>query len=105
MSTGFVMLEFECDEHGRFESLEDRDVCPDVVACPACGSISPWVISAPKLKFPWATVVRGKVEEAPSPYYLNCEPLADGMDQTEFEAQRTKLWEDHRLDQIKKAVS
>lgn len=101
-----ITLEFTCDQHGPFETREDSATAPDENACPVCGAASPWTPSSLHMGTRYAVAAtRARSDEAPSPYYLDTEPLADGMPMHEFQAKRDKLWEEHRLDQIKKAIS
>lgn len=38
---GFVLTEYLCPEHGRFEVLQPRADVPDAAPC-QCGAASPW---------------------------------------------------------------
>lgn len=103
-----IASDYLCSDHGRFDAIVERDAsgaAPSSIACPSCGAASDRVLSAVRLKFPlFQIATRGKSDPAPSPYYLDTEPLADGMELEEFTARREKLWEEHRLDEIKRTV-
>lgn len=83
-----ILLDFECSEHGRFESLEPRPG-PDEVPCPGCGAASPWRVSAVAGRVREGEVTRGKSDEVP-PGAMSTRALADGMPLHEFKAQRRK---------------
>lgn len=114
-----IVLEFLCPKHGRFELIVERSAAPDEAPCPApdedlydwrqggplCDVASPWVVSAPKIKVKYATAATmAKSDPAPSPLYMNTEPLADGMPQWEFDEKRARVWDNWRDEKIKKAV-
>lgn len=84
----WIMLEYECPEHGRFDSLEPRSEAPDHKPCPICGRLSPWVISAPLGKVKIGEVTRGKSEPPPA-HVMDTRALADGMPLHEFKATRS----------------
>lgn len=89
---GYLRCEFECPEHGRFESLVirvDDGNPPDSTSCDKCGSDSIQVTSAVMGRIKRGEVQRGKSDERP-PGFLNTEPLADGMPPQEWSAQVDK---------------
>jgi hypothetical protein len=101
----FVMLEFLCEEHGRFESLELRATAPDAAPCPECGASSPWCISSPLPKPQYGAVSQGKVSKAPVPLALDTEPLANGMSMRDWKKRRKALWDNERIKRVKRMVS
>lgn len=97
-----IVREYLCPDHGRFEIIESRNTATDPGrACPDCGAIAEWVISAPKTKTTWASVERGGVADAPVPWALDTRPLAEGMPLGEFRAKRAKEHNDRRHAEIK----
>lgn len=99
-----IVVEFICDEHGRFDGIYPRSDIPDTELCPECGTPSSYAISAPGLRFARFEVQRGGVAEKPNPYAMDTRPLADGMTQAEWKAQRRKLRQDQRRQEIKKIL-
>jgi hypothetical protein len=93
----YIVLEFDCEQHGRFESLELRaETTPEAAPCPECGALAPWVISAPMARTPIATVHRGASEAMP-PNALDTRPLAEGMSHSEWTRQRRQKRREERL--------
>lgn len=97
----FVLLEFLCPEHDRFESLEDRATAPDAAPCPQCGASSPWVISAPMGRVKLGSVTTGKFEPPPHRYALDTRPLADGMKYSDWKKKRDALVKERTLARVR----
>jgi len=96
--SGLVAREYACPEHGVFDDLVERNHATERAPrpCPECGAASELVISAPLGRVKLGEVTRGKVAEAPNPYALDTQPLAEGMSPSEFKERRRKLWSDKR---------
>ena len=92
----WLMLDFVCPQHGRFESMIDRrEGRPDAVACESiytpeglCGQLSPVVTS-------YAVVGRMKLGEASQgknhesdrpPHIMDTRDLGEGMPMEEWQA-------------------
>ncbi len=100
-----IALDFDCPACGLFDLTVERPA-PDSISCPTCGESAPSVLSPLRIKRQLVLDVnRGKSDPAPSPLYLDTEPLADGMDPVEFDARRAKVWEDEAERKIKRMVS
>jgi len=82
----WIMVEYLCPEHGRFESLEVRPA-PSSRAC-ECGSSADLAVSAVSCKMPYGEIVaRGENDERP-PGVPNTEKLADGMSYSDWKKER-----------------
>lgn len=88
------MQEYECPEHGRFESLERRPA-PRLLPCPECALASDACISAAHTMTCYATVTTGKPETKPGPLALDTLPLGEGMPAAEFRKKRRAMWQAH----------
>jgi len=95
-SSGLVLLEFLCPEHGRFEELVDRASPPDAVPC-ECGASSPWTISAPATKIQKGALSQGSFEKPEYKGQLDTRALADGMPYNEWKAKRDKYRKEQAL--------
>lgn len=82
-----IIVEYECPHCGRFEYLE-AVAADDERECITCGTLSPFVMSAPSIKPSYASVTQGKSERPAG--FLSTERLADGMKLSEFKAERAK---------------
>ena len=65
----FILVEYLCPEHGRFDSLESRPA-PDVKPC-ECGLDAERVISAPAGFAQFVTFERGSLAKAENPRHLD----------------------------------
>jgi hypothetical protein len=104
----FIVAEYLCPEHGRFDELVERQEngeAPDAVQCPCpindatCGLSSSWTISAPLGRVKIGEVTQGKVRKAEVPTWTDTEPLANGMSVSDWKKKRAKTWRDHRYRQ------
>lgn len=117
----FVVAEYCCPEHDRFDALTERTPfgdAPDECPCPAilmidgehgmyeqaCGRMSPWAISAPLGRVKLGEVHRGK-SDPHLPHQLDTRPLADGMPPHEWNKLQEKKGIDIRHKLNKKALS
>ncbi len=101
----WAILEFLCDDCGRFESLEPRATAPDALSCPDCGSLSQWVVSAPQpkvLSVPCTATVRGGDMKDRPRGMLDTRALADGMPLKEWKAKERKVTQERRHQQMLK---
>lgn len=97
-----IVREYLCPDHGRFELIEPRSHPVDAGrACPDCGAICEWVLSAPRPKTHVITVERGGVASKPSPWALDTRPIADGMSHGAFREQRKAEHRARRRAEIK----
>jgi len=97
-SSGRILSEFLCTEHGRFDALVSRDA--ETTTCPTCGANSSWTPSAPLSRVRLGEVTRGKFEAPQHPGHLDTRALADGMPLNEWKAHRDKL----RKERLRKHV-
>ena len=124
----FLMAEYICPIHGRFDALVERDAngeAPDVVECREtvmvdaasitdlympgtaempfpCGEPSHWAISAPLGRVKIGEVSQGKVAKAERHTWLDTEQLADRGAWKEWKKKRTEMWHSHYQDRRKK---
>lgn len=80
-----IAREYLCPAGHRHAAIVPRSEDPLETACGVCGEVAERVISAPRLKFPRASVTRGKSDERP-PGVPDTSLLADGMPRSEWEA-------------------
>lgn len=104
---GWILVDYECEPCGvRWESLEDRPA-PVRVLHVACGKMADRLIGAPKPRV--ATVLptpvqRGRYEDRPGPRAVDTRAIADGASVSEWKAQRRKVWQEHRYQQVKREI-
>lgn len=84
-----IAVEYLCEEHGRFESIEERPP-PDDKPCPTCFGPAPWCISAPLGTVKRASATQGRYEPPPVGY-LDTRALGDGMPLDEWRDERAKV--------------
>lgn len=96
------VLEFECPECGRWESIEEHE--PDELPCPICGAESPWVISAPAIGVQYGTAGTTAKSDPRPPGVLDTRPLAEGMPPHEWHAKTRKKIYSERRDKIRKEI-
>jgi hypothetical protein len=103
----WLALDFDCPEHGAFESLWDkRDGDPISEPCPDCGAASPKVTAyAVRGRMKLGEVTQGKNDTALPPHIMSTEALADGMPMAEWKAGRKKERIERRHTWAKKQVS
>ncbi|HSN28790.1 MAG TPA: hypothetical protein VLT45_21030 [Kofleriaceae bacterium] len=109
---------YTCPEHGEFDVKvlrDERGEAPDVIACslmltvdcealgvtcelPATWTPSPTVACRVRR----VEVVRGKWEAPERPTYLDTRKLGEGQSMEEFRAERKKVWERKRLEDLKR---
>ena len=118
-----MMAEYECDDHGRFDALVERDHAGDPPAwqpCPVrcrdgapgaesaelwqllCMNPAPLAISAPKVardSVPAYAAVRGGDTER-RPGMLDTRPLAEGMSTKEWRKQQDAGRQERRHQQL-----
>jgi len=97
-SSGLILSEFLCAQHGRFDALVSREA--ESSPCPACNAASPWTPSAPLSRVRIAEVTRGKFEKPEHPGHLDTRALADGMPLNEWKAKRDAI----RKERLRKHV-
>jgi len=98
-STGLVRHEYLCPAHGRLTVIVERDASgdpPASAACSVCGEPSEYVISAPRGKVRVAEVVRGSYQKPERETWTNFENLGEGQDPDEWQADRARVWERDR---------
>jgi len=78
-----IVVEYDCPHHGRFEVIEDHEPQDDR-PCPDCECDSPYVLSAPSIRTPLASVTSGKGSSERPPGFISTSALADGMKQSEY---------------------
>ena len=103
---GHLLCEYLCPTHGRFDCLVirlDGGDPPASSQCEKCGAESMHVTSAVLGRVKRGEVKRGKSDERP-PGYLNTEPLADGMPQSEWNQQIDKQEFDERRRKTRDAM-
>jgi hypothetical protein len=106
-AAGLLSAEYRCEQHGRFDCTVERDGAgdpPGTQPCPSCGAAAAWTISAPGFRRQLAVAaVKGRADDRPSPYHQDFSRVADG-NQTmgEWQAERDKLWDDHRRAEIQR---
>jgi hypothetical protein len=62
-------------------------------------------MSAPHIGTVWAAAAtRGRPEQAPTPDYLDTQPLADGVDYHDWKAKQRAFQRDKRRAQIKREL-
>lgn len=101
------LLEFHCDQHGRFETLLPRSQAESTssLECPSCSSVCERVLSAPKIHTVWgAAANRGSYEPPPNPGYLSTRALAEGQSYSDWKKARREFRAEERRQQIKKEV-
>lgn len=98
-----ISVEYMCPEHDRFEALVERPAF-DFMSCPHCGALAPWVVSAPRVKIPTASVSTGKSSGPPSLGYLDTRALGDGMPLKEWKAQRAEYHSERRRRELRELL-
>lgn len=96
---GLIAADYLCPEHGRFDSLEERDATglpPAERPCVVCGAPSSKVFPLASYKPQRGAVKQGKEEPRDSKLIMDTRPLADGMPYDEWKAGRDKMFEDIR---------
>lgn len=87
--------DYLCDQCGRFELLVDNPP-PDAIDCPACGTISQRVVSAPAVHTMFVvSATQGKPEPKPHRMALDTRSLGEGQSHAEWRAQRRAAWREH----------
>lgn len=100
----FVMVEFACPEHGRFESLETRPA-PASAPCPICSAPSEIVISAPLGTTPIVTVERGALAKPPGPGFLDTSGYGlRKQSYSEWKAAQQRKQADLRRDELRRKM-
>lgn len=97
-----IVLEYLCEEDGRFDSIEERANQPPALPCPRCSALCPKVLSAPKFKPDYGAMHRGKSDGPPSKIAMDTRAIADGQSVSEWKAERKKLWRDRRVQERKR---
>lgn len=104
-----IAVDYMCPEHGRFDTLEERDaegLPPAERPCVVCGAPSSKVFPMARLKFPlFEVATRGKSDPVDNKRMLDTRALADGMDPVEFSERREKMWSDLEYAETKRQVS
>ena len=102
----YILLEYECPNHGRFESFQARSDQAASLLCPSCHARSERAISAPKVGTVWGyAATKAKSNDPhPNPVVLNTQPLADGMKLSEWKKQRREFRAEERRREIKKEL-
>lgn len=96
--------EYLCDQCGRFDHLV-ADPPPDAIDCPACGTRSERLVSAPPVHTQFVvSATQGK--SAPKPHHLSLDtrPLGEGQKFSEWKQERAKLWEADRKRRVMEAL-
>jgi len=102
--TTLVAAEYICPAHGRVGLDVERDPstgdAPGHAACPACGELAEWAISAPlgKVK-PWE-VVRGGWQKPERETWLDTRNLGEGQDLDDFREDRKRVRERQRQREV-----
>lgn len=109
-SGGPMIAEYECPVHGRFEATVQRDeagdppvdvVCPDINDDGViCSQVSPWRISAPRVRVRVIEVVRGGYQKPERETWTNTENLGEGQSLEDWRADRAKVWERDRESEV-----
>jgi hypothetical protein len=94
-----ILADFECPDHGPFETLADADA--ETLACPDCGEPSAWLPTPVHGRVRIGEVERGKVARPDSPMFLDTRELGEGMPLKEFKEKRRKLYEERRWKESK----
>jgi len=117
----WMMLDFVCPKHGRFEVLWDkRDGEPLCAECPVVvdadtfssnpagvfclHSSPPATAYAVSGKVRLAEVSQGKNDQPLPPHILSTRELADGMSRAEWDAKNRKASRDRRHAEIKREL-
>lgn len=116
-----IVAVYTCPEHGEMDvevQRDDRGEAPDVILCPAedehgivfagddaaqlCGRSATWTPSpSVACRVRRVEVVRGKWEKPERNTYLDTRKLGEGQDIEEFRAERRKMWQAKRREEIK----
>lgn len=82
----WICLEYRCPSGHTHDSLEVRDEPSTHIACATCGEKAKRILSAPRIKTPLFSVVRGSGPEEHNPNIPDTSLLADGMSRKEWRA-------------------
>jgi hypothetical protein len=99
--------DYDCPEHGRFDTLVPRDEEDEPQPCPECGEPSPYVFPAPmgRMAMQGMTFVKGKSDGPRTHRDLDTRAMADGMTRSQFKKKRREMWAGERRAEIRKALS
>lgn len=92
-TTGMVLADFRCEQHGVFELLADRDA--DAVTCPTCGASSPWSPSPVFGKMQEVSATQGKSAPKPHAMSMDLREVGDGRSLNDWKKERRQRWRDH----------
>lgn len=103
-----IVAVYRCPVHGEFDAEVSRDAtggAPEVVQCSAtCSMLASWTPTPVACRVRRVEVTRGKWEKPEQKTFLDTRKLGEGQDVEEFQAERKKVWTEHRHKEIRELL-
>lgn len=97
-----ILVDYRCDACSTDQEHMVESPAPDFVGCEFCDEQARWSPSPVMGRVRLIEVTRGKWEKPERKTYLDTRKLGEGQDLEEFQAERRKVWRDHRMDRPRK---